>query len=523
MTLSIEEKIGQMFIIGFHGLEPPQWVLDMLKDGQIGGVVLFGRNIANPEQLAKLTSTCHAAAKYPILIAIDQEGGLVARLREKDGFTESPGAMTLGAGDSEEMAERVSAVLAKELRALGINWNLAPVVDITHDINNPSVGTRSLGSDKRRVGRLSSAQIRGFQNEQVAASAKHFPGIGNTPVDTHQALAVIDGDVNYLWEHDLVPFRNAVKAKVETVMVSHVKFTALDPEYPATLSSAISQELLRDEIGFEGVACTDCMEMGAIRNNYGAEESAVLAAIAGQDMIMFSHSFNDDSTLYPRIFEALVDAAKTGRIPMADIDSANQRIKALKERVAIIDAPNVANLRHASHQKTMQEAAQAGIVLLKDDNHLLPIKPDDNRSIALVEFGSYLDTPAIESGENTALASIFNERFPNINCIGLKSYDVADELIESAKSLAQSADILLLATRSAHINTLQIDISKDLIPLAKNVIFLCLRNPYDVDVIHDTDAILCSCGDSTPSLHAIVDALEGVFTPTGKLPVPVNI
>ena len=282
---SLEEKIGQKLLVGFHGLEPPDYILDWLASGRIGGVILFARNVDDPTQLAQLTQVCHDVARHPILIGIDQEGGIVARLRE--GFTESPGAMALGVSGSEELAEGVSKVLATELRTLGINWNFAPVVDVTHSIENTSVGARSLGTDKEHVARLASAQIRGFQQGRVAACAKHFPGLGNTPVDTHDALAVISGSVDYLWENDLIPFQAAAQVGVDTIMTTHVKFEALDSQYPATLSPVIVQQLLRDEIGFTRVVSTDCMEMKAITDHYDPGESAVLAALAGIDLILF--------------------------------------------------------------------------------------------------------------------------------------------------------------------------------------------------------------------------------------------
>lgn len=521
-SLSLQDKVGQMLMVGFHGLEPPEWVLHMLAEGQIGGVVLFARNVESPEQLAKLTQTCHNVAKHPILIAIDQEGGIVARLREKDGFTESPGAMVLGAGDSEAIAEQVAMTLAEELRALGINWNLAPVVDITHDINNPSVGTRSLGANKRRVSRLASAQIRGFQGVSVAASAKHFPGIGNTPIDTHHALAIIDDTLDDLWETDLVPFRSAVKAGCATVMVSHVTFSTIDNQYPATLSAKVTQGLLRDEIGFQGVTCTDCMEMGAIRHHYGAEESAILAVLAGQDIVLFSHSFNDDSSLYPRLCESLLGAVESGRIPISLVDEANARIKALKEQVIIKDTPQLAEIHTSTKRDIMQNASRAGMVLLRDEENLLPITPDDQRKIALVEFGSYMDTQAMESGEMTALATLFHTELPNMACVGLKSTSNSQDKLDKAQQLASESDILIIATRSAHINTLQLKISETLLNSANQVILLCLRNPYDVDIFTSVGTILCSCGDSTPSLRATLDALLGKFIPTGKLPVNIS-
>ena len=203
--LSLEDKIGQMLVVGFHGHKAPEHILDWLGEGRIGEVILFARNVDSPQQLSELTKVLHKAAKYPILVAIDQEGGTVARLRA--GYTESPGAMALGAADDTGLTERVSEVLATELRALGINWNLAPAIDLTHNINNPSVGTRSIGVDPEHVSRHAIAQVNGFQNNGVAATAKHFPGKANTPVDPHVELPVIKGRLEDMWSTDLVPLR----------------------------------------------------------------------------------------------------------------------------------------------------------------------------------------------------------------------------------------------------------------------------------------------------------------------------
>ena len=303
MTLSLQEKIGRMLLVGFEGLEAPQYILDWLAEGRIGGIILFARNIETPEQTATLVRSLQAAAKHPLLISIDQEGGIVARLR--DGFTESPGAMALGASGSEELAERVSYVLGTELRALGINFNLAPVVDLGHDSSNPVISTRTLGSDAEQVARLAVAEVRGFQAAGVGACAKHFPGHGNTPTDSHVDLPVVSGSPDFLWKHEPVPFRAVVDAGIASVMISHVKFE-IDPDYPSTLSPAIITGLLRKEIGFDGLIVTDCMEMRAITLNYGAG-SAVLAALAGVDAMFFCTRENQEAA-----YNALV-----GRSPAA--------------------------------------------------------------------------------------------------------------------------------------------------------------------------------------------------------------
>ena len=515
--MTIEEQIGQMLGVGFEGLEPPDYILDWIRRGQVGTIILFGRNVETPRQLAKLTQTLHQTARDagrpPLLIGIDQEGGTVARLRE--GFTESPGALALGVADDAALAEEVAAMLAREMRALGINWVYAPVVDLTHDIANPTVGTRSPGKDPQRVSRIISAEVRGFQRENVAASAKHFPGLGNTPVDTHVALAVISGSVDYLWEGDLVPFRAAVDAGVASVMVSHVKFEALDPQYPATLSPVIVPRLLRDEIGYAGVACTDSMEMKAISSHYGAGESAVLAALAEIDLLLFSHYRENQEDA----FKALVAAAKGGRVSAELLGAANARIAALKADYAVTEAPDIAVIRRSEHGALAQRAARAGTVLLSNDGSF-PLQPNA-QNVALVEFGSYLDSEAMERGDLASFARMVSARAPGISCLSLRASEPKPEMLAQAQQLAQNAETLVLATRSAHLMPEQLAMARDLLGRAKRTLLLCLRNPYDAGELAGAAAVLCSCGDSTPSLEAAVDALFGVFTPTGQLPVEV--
>lgn len=484
-------------------------------------MILFARNIESPEQLARLTQTCHDAARHagrpPLLIGIDQEGGTVTRLHEMRGFTESPGAMALGAANDEALAADVSAMLAREMRALGINWVYAPVVDLTHDIANPTVGTRSPGSDRHHVSRIVSAEVRGFQREGVAACAKHFPGLGNTAVDTHVALAVISGSVDYLWEQDLVPFRAAVAAGVASVMVSHVKFEALDADHPATLSPVIVKRLLRDEIGYDGVVCTDLMEMKAISDHYGAGESAVLAARAGIDLLLFSHYRADQENVYA----ALLDAGRSGRLPMSIIESANARIAAFKSRYAITEAPQPSIIRKPEHLVLAQRAARAGMVLLRDDG-VLPLTPD-TPNVALVEFGSYMDSEAMERGDLASFARLVSVRAPGIACISLRAAEPKPDLLARAQALADSSDLLVLATRSAHLMPEQLDMARDLLRRARRAILICLRNPFDAGVLPGANAVLCACGDSAPSLQAAADALFGDFVPAGRLPVAVAL
>lgn len=512
-SLPLEQKLGQMCMVGFEGLQPPDYVLDWLAQGRVNGVVLFSRNVASPGQLAALTAACHQAAPRPILIGIDQEGGRVARLRA--GFSESPGALALGAADDEALAEAVAGVLARELRALGINWAFAPVVDIAHNAENPVIGTRSLGRDPARVAALALAQVRGLQKNGVAAAVKHFPGHGNTRIDTHEALAVVTSSVEELEACDWMPFRAAIQAGVASVMSGHMQLPALEPDgYPSTLSPRVVTALLRENMGFTGVTTTDCMEMKAVRDHYGVGESAVLAALAGQDVIIFSHT----RAYQEEVFAALLAAAQTGRLSQARIDSAAQRVSALAERFAVTDAPDLSIIRAPEHLATMEKAARAGTVLLRPAPDLLPL--DFSRKIALVEFASYLDTGAMEKGDSTRFAALLQHEAPQIEAVGLGAGASADAP-GRALELARSADVLILATRSAHLWPDELALAREIMNAAQSVILLCLANPYDAGALPGARAVICTCGDATPSLNAAVDGLLGRFTPAGRLSVSV--
>jgi beta-N-acetylhexosaminidase len=339
--------------------------------------------------------------------------------------------------------------------------------------------------------------------------------LGNTPIDTHVAIAVIRGPVDYLWAHDLIPFRAAVQAEAATVMISHVRFEALDHQHPATLSAAVADKLLRQEIGFGGLSATDCMEMQAVAAAYSPGESAVLAAQAGIDMILFSHTPERQSAAY----EAVLAAAQEGRIPLTRIDNAVQHIQAVKAQFAITQPPRPELIRQPDHLALAQKAARAGVVLLRHQADLFPL-PADKKAV-LVEFISFMDSEAADTLSN--FGAIFQAALPHVPQVKLSPKTLDESALATALHAAQQADILILATRNAHLLPDQLTAAKRLLNSAPHKILLCLRNPYDVAVLPPAQVALCASGDSTPSLQAVVDALLGKFTPSGKLTVKLEV
>ncbi|MEU9433664.1 glycoside hydrolase family 3 protein [Streptomyces sp. NPDC048252] len=310
---------------GFPGTTAPDWLLRRLGEG-LASVGLFGRNIASPQQLASLTAQLRAE-RDDVLVAIDEEGGDVTRLEVRTGSS-FPGNHALGAVDDVSLTLEVAAELGRRLAECGVNLNWAPSADVNSNPANPVIGVRSFGADPGLVARHTAAYVTGLQSAGVAACTKHFPGHGDTAVDSHHALPRIDADPAVLTERELTPFRAAIAAGTRAVMSAHILVPALDPARPATLSPRILTTLLREELGYDGLIVTDGMEMQAVAATYGIERGSVLAVAAGADAICVGGGLADDETVR-RLRDALVTAVRTGELPEQRLADAAQRVRAL--------------------------------------------------------------------------------------------------------------------------------------------------------------------------------------------------
>jgi beta-N-acetylhexosaminidase len=320
------KKIGQLFVFGFVGPEPDRTILRMIGEFGLGGVILFSRNIREPRQTAELVQWLQSEAKIPLFIGVDQEGGRVSRLTEH--FTPFPGNHALGHSGSSELAHAFGRATAEELSAVGINLDFAPVLDINTNPENPVIGKRSFGADPELVSDLGCAVIQGLQEKGIIACGKHFPGHGDTVLDSHLALPRVLHSIERLRLRELIPFKRAIRCGVETLMSAHVLYPELDPQLPATLSPAILHQLLRKELGFRGLLFSDDMEMKAVDDHFVIEESAVLALKAGVDVLLICK----DPTRQERALEAVLEAAERGDIPAPRLEEAVNRVLALKKR-----------------------------------------------------------------------------------------------------------------------------------------------------------------------------------------------
>ncbi|WP_406006826.1 glycoside hydrolase family 3 protein [Streptomyces sp. NBC_00637] len=310
---------------GFPGTTAPDWLLRRLGEG-LASVGLFGRNIASPDQLAALTAQLRTE-RDDVLVAIDEEGGDVTRLEVRTGSS-FPGNHALGAVDDVSLTLEVAAELGRRLARCGVNLNWAPSADVNSNPANPVIGVRSFGPDPALVARHTAAYVTGLQSAGVAACTKHFPGHGDTAVDSHHALPRIDADPAVLTERELTPFRAAIAAGTRAVMSAHILVPALDPARPATLSPRILTTLLREELGYDGLIVTDGMEMQAVAATYGIERGSVLAVAAGADAICVGGGLADDETVR-RLRDALVTAVRTGELPEQRLADAAERVRAL--------------------------------------------------------------------------------------------------------------------------------------------------------------------------------------------------
>ncbi|MFF4317644.1 glycoside hydrolase family 3 protein [Streptomyces sp. NPDC001568] len=322
---------------GFEGTTAPAWLLRQVAEG-LTAVGLFGRNITSAAQLSALTAQLRAE-RDDVLVAIDEEGGDVTRLEVRGGSS-FPGNLALGAVDDTDLTRDVARELGRRLAECGVNLNWAPSADVNSNPNNPVIGVRSFGADTALAARHTAAYVEGLQAAGVAACTKHFPGHGDTNVDSHHALPRIDVDLDTLQARELVPFKAAIEAGSKAVMSAHILVPALDPTRPATLSPQILTGLLRKELGYEGLIVTDGMEMNAIAGTYGIERGSVLAIAAGADAICVGGGLADEATVL-RLRDALVAAVREGALPQERLADAATRVRALAQwsRRARPDAP----------------------------------------------------------------------------------------------------------------------------------------------------------------------------------------
>jgi beta-N-acetylhexosaminidase len=559
--MSLRDKIGQMLLCGFHGTEPEGEVQTLLRDYPVGGVIYFTRNVVSPEQVERLSDglqhTARAGGNVPLWIAIDQEGGMVARITQ--GITLMPGQMATAAAGSVQDAYDAAHISGMELKSMGINMNFAPVLDVNNNPNNPVIGVRSFGESPEAAAEFGTAAITGFQNAGIAATAKHFPGHGDTDTDSHLDLPVIPHDRARVNQIELVPFRAAIAAGVDAVMSAHIYFPALETErLPVTLSHSVLTGLLRKELGYEGMIVTDCMEMKAIANHYGTVQAAVMAVEAGADLVLISHT----AQLQKEAFEALMNAVSSGRISERRIDESVKRLLMYKVKRGLMDMevesgaaegesvsisgrfgaegrsidpaiPTAMNAIEPStvlfqrnsplHQKTARRISEKSITLVRDSQHMLPLKRE--RTL-VITVGAAVTSIADEQLDGAALGA----------ALLAQGLDVVD-LVVAADEVAISSARLLQAAEAEEIKQIVIGTYNAGSPsgdpqcrligwlqqLGKPLAVAALRGPYDLLKLPNVQTYIAAYESRPLAMNSVAKAMMGQITFEGKLPVSLEV
>jgi beta-N-acetylhexosaminidase len=346
---ALEQAAAKMFCVGFDGTSVTPEIRRLVERGA-SGVVLFGRNVQSAEQVAELCADLKSIAGRPLLICVDQEGGRVMRLRE--GFTRVPSMRAVGQTGDEALARDIGRVLAREMRAVNIDLDLAPVLDVDTNPANPVIGDRSLGNDPDLVARLGCAVIAGLQGDGVGACGKHFPGHGDTAQDSHLHLPRLPHSIERLTRIELPPFEAAAAAGVAAIMTAHVIFEPLDGVYPATMSTPVLDGLLRKRLGFDGVVISDALEMKAIAAHFPIDEVVTRGANAGIDLFAAC----EESDLRDRAIDGLIRAVERGDVARHRLEQSARRLDALAARYVrpAVDAHARQVIGCAEHQAVVE-------------------------------------------------------------------------------------------------------------------------------------------------------------------------
>ncbi|MGW2488670.1 glycoside hydrolase family 3 protein [Streptomyces sp. NPDC001606] len=538
--MTLEEKVGQLFVMRVYGhsaTAPDQADIDanlkeigvrtaaeLIARYRVGGIIYFtwAHNTRDPHQIADLSNGIQRASLeqprgLPVLIATDQEHGAVCRIGAP--ATLFPGAMAVGAGGSRADARTLGRISGAELRAMGVNQDYSPDADVNVNPANPIIGVRSFGADPDAVAELVAAEVRGYQASGVAATAKHFPGHGDTAVDSHTGFPVITHS-RELWEKlDAVPFRAAIAAGIDSIMTAHIQFPALDDSGdPATLSPAILSGILRGELGYDGVVITDSLGMEGVRTKYGDDRVPVLALKAGVDQLLNPPSLDV-------AWHAVLAAVRGGELTESRLDESILRILRLKARLGLLDRPYTTRAEVdrtvgiASHRAAADRIAERTTTLLVNEDGMLPFTPRTARRILVV--GADPASPSGTTGPPTAVLAAALTGLGFTATAHPTGTAPTDAVIAQAVAAARDADAVVVATYNVTAGSTQRTLVRQLLGTGRPVAALAVRNPYDVAQLPEVKGYLASYCWTDTELRAAARVIAGQVAPRGKLPVPV--
>lgn len=500
--MTLEDKVGQLMMVGFAGKSVDPAITTLVRGYRVGGVCLFGRNVDSSTQIGTLNDDVRGLLEdwVPPFIAVDQEGGNVVRLT--DGNIVLPGNMVLGAARQPALAYEAGLAQGEDLKRLGFNMNLAPVLDVNSNPQNPVIGLRAFGDDVALVSQLGSEFVRGQQDAQIVTVAKHFPGHGGVDTDSHRSLPVMRGSLREV-RKALQPFEAAMKSGLDGLMTAHIAMPALSgDETPATLSRRVLGGVLRDEMAFDGLVLTDELEMDAIDRHYGVGRAAVLAINAGADMVLIPWRLEKKE----EVWLTLLDAVRGGEISIERLDRAVLRILTLKVRRGLFETPAPLSERLAAlgaKRGLSTRIAAAGITLIRTEGALFPLA--SNQRVAVISAEPTLITSL--QGRFSALTSLAVPAIPDAND--------HDGIKVRTRALAAKADIVVVGI----INSRQLELVTIAALTGKPVVAVVLGAPYLAAQAHEAKVVLATYSWRAAATEAAAASLSGEVGTPGRLPV----
>jgi beta-N-acetylhexosaminidase len=500
-NLTLEEKVGQLCHFGYVGLEPDEGIRRLLAERHVGGVILFGRNFREAAHLAELTRELQAMAARPLLFSADQEGGSVLRVRR--GGTLFPSCRAAGRL-GPEAARELGRMCGLEMRAVGLNIDFAPVLDI-NDPENPGIGIRSFGETAAEVSACGRAWLEGLQSAGVVATAKHFPGKGAARKDAHLALPVIDKSLAELEACEFQPFREAFAAGCLAAMTSHCVYPALD-DRPATLSHRVLTGLLREQMRFEGIMVTDDLAMGAIAQARDAPAAALESFKAGADQILICRNLERQEGALDKLLAAL----RSGEVPMARLEQSLERIRRVKSWLASRPAPDetIAEL-HQRNAPRVQALSDSAAQVLRDPGHLLPLKWRGERVGVLFPDLDIL-TPVEERTDGDArFLTSFLERLGGARAFRYEPRE-PDLAQPELRQFLNSVERLVFFSANAHLHPGQQKLLEHCAcRMGRSLLLVALRNPYDERLVPAAFTVVATYGFLDNALEAGAQLLLG--------------
>lgn len=528
--MSLEQKVGQLFVsyvygptadtpdprnTDLYGVATPA---EVVRKYRLGGVIYFAwtDSVANPDQIARLSNGLQSASLdnqgIPLQISTDQEHGVVFRVGPP--ATQFPGAMALGATRSATNARTAGGIGGRELKAVGVSTDFAPVADVNVNPLNPVIGVRSFSSDPQLVAQLTAAQVAGYQRDgRIVSTAKHFPGHGDTATDSHTGIPVISHTREQWNTIDRPPFEAAIRAGIESIMTAHIVVPALDPSGdPATLSKPILTGILREQLGFDGVVITDSLGMQGVRDKYGDAEIPLRAIEAGVDQLLMPVDLD-------LAYNSVLNAVRSGRISEQRIDQSLERILSLKLKIGVVDRPYVDVTRVSkivgtpANYAAAQRIADQSTTLLKNDAGLLPLSPAPRKILVAGYTPAVLGAALQKRGATTTVKDT--------------GATPTDAKINDAVAASAGADLTVVLTMKAWDTAVtdkqakQQKLVNALLATGRPVIVVAVRDPYDVAYFAAAQTTLATYSYAAASHEALAKVLYGEIAPTGKLPVDI--